>query len=232
MGPRESVRHAARQNLSIRQSEKRVNLTPAPWPIGRPELTDRETEHLLLAARDFHGLPFKLDTASYLTMADISMRARAEKLARARRNQSLDLLVIDYLKFVKPTSNYRGQRVYEVGEITAALKVLAKDLDLCVLLLAQLNREPEKRDDKRPQLSDLRESGDLEADADVVLLLFREAYYLQNDPNVLQDAELSRRLDETRHRLEIHVAKNRQGPTGVIETLCHPGCGTVRNAVR
>jgi replicative DNA helicase len=103
------------------------------------DLTSVEAERLVLAAREYKDLPLTIDTAGYLMVAEIASRARAKKLALARRGESLDLLVIDYLKFVRPTAHYRGQRHYEIGEITAALRSLAKDLDLCVLLLAQLN---------------------------------------------------------------------------------------------
>jgi replicative DNA helicase len=197
--------------------------------IQSTRLSDSEHEHLVLAARELQNLPLKLDVASSLTVAQIASRARKEKTERLRRNQSLDLLVIDYLKLVKPASTYKGQRQYEIGEITAALKVLAKELDLCVMLLAQVNREPERRDDKRPHLSDLRDSGDLEADADMVLLLFREAYYLETNKNAIFDAALMSRLDEIQFTLEINVAKNRQGPTRVLEVFCRPGSGAVRN---
>ena len=200
--------------------------------ILRADLTKSEAERLSLVARAFKDLPIMIDTSGYLTVAEILARARALKLSMARRGKSLDLIVIDYFKFVRPTSRYQGQRHYEVGEITAALKTLAKDLDVCVLLLAQLNRETERRQDKRPQLADLRESGDIEADADIVLLLYREAYYLQNNPEVLTNVDLCHRLDEKRCNLEIIVAKNRMGPVGSVEVFCHPGCSAIRNAAR
>jgi replicative DNA helicase len=106
---------------------------------------------------------------------------------------------------------------------------LAKDLGISVLLLAQLNREVEKRPDKRPELADLRESGDLEADADIVLLLFREAYYLENDPSVATDGEKAARLEACRYRLEIIVGKQRMGATGKVDVFCHPGASALRD---
>ena len=133
--------------------------------------------------------------------------------------------MIDYLKFVRASDRYRGQRVYEVGEITAGLKALAKDLGVCVVLLAQLNRAVEQRADKRPELSDLRESGDIEADADVVLLLFREAYYLKDKA----DPDSMARLLACENALEIIIAKCRMGAVGVVETFCHPGASAVRD---
>jgi replicative DNA helicase len=209
--------------------------TRSPIVLGkilRADLTNSEAERLSLVARDFKDLPIVIDPSGYLTATEILARARALKLSMAHRGKSLDLIVIDYLKFVRPSSRYQGQRHYEVGEITAALKTLAKDLDVCVLLLAQLNRETERRQDKRPQLADLRESGDIEADADLVLLLYREAYYLENNPEVLTNADLGHRFHEKRYNLEIIVAKNRMGPVGSVEVFFHPGCSAIRNAAR
>jgi replicative DNA helicase len=200
--------------------------------IVRGDLTNEEAERLVLAAREYGDLPLTIDTAGYLTVSEIASRARAKKSALERRGQSLDLLVVDYLKFVRPTGNYRGQRHYEIGEITASLRLLAKELGVCVLLLAQLNRETEKRDEPRPRLSDLRESGDIEADADLVLLLYREAYYLENNPKVATDADLQRLLKDKRNSLEIIVAKNRMGQTGPVEVFCDPGSSAIRNAAR
>src|SRR5262249_37192125 len=109
------------------------------------------------------------------------------------------------------------------------LKQLARDLGICVMLLAQLNREVEKRQDKRPQLSDLRESGDIEADADLVLLLFWEAYYLQNDPSIKDDLAKERRLELKANELEIIVAKQRLGPIGSVLLHYNPACAAVRD---
>jgi len=129
----------------------------------------RNPIRFVLAGREFRDLPLRLDNASSLSVAEIAARVRAEKTAWSRRNRSLDLVVVDYLKLIKPGGAYSGQRHYEGGEITRGLKVLARAMNVCVLLLAQINRGPEARDNKRPLLSDLRESGDIEADADVVL---------------------------------------------------------------
>jgi replicative DNA helicase len=201
-------------------------------PPGLKGLTREEAEAIVLAGREFRDLPLRLGNASSLSVAEIAARVRAEKTAWSRRNRSLDLVVIDYLKLIKPGGAYSGQRHYEVGEITRGLKVLAKDLNVCVLLLAQINRGPEARENKRPLLSDLRESGDLEADADVVLLLYRDAYYLAQDPNVATDLALAERYRKAEHVLEINVAKNRQGSIQVIEAYCNPAAGIVRNAAR
>jgi replicative DNA helicase len=199
---------------------------------GPKGLSREDAERVVLAGREFREMPLRVDSASSLSVAEIAARARAEKSAWLRRNRSLDLLVVDYLKLIKHTGAYSGQRHYEVGEITRGLKVLAKDLDVSVLLLAQLNRGPENREKHRPVLSDLRESGDIEADADVVLLLYREAYYLAQDPKINIDPALAETYRKVEHVLEINVAKNRHGPIQVIEVHCNPATGSVRNAAR
>ena len=145
--------------------------------------------------------------------------------AMRRRGTSRRAIVIDYLKFIQPSGRYRGQRVYEAGEITAGLKALAKELDICVVLLAQLNRAVESRLDKRPELGDLRESGDIEADADTVLLLFREAYYLKD----AQELEAVEKLLAAENRLDIIIAKNREAPTRTRTVFCNVAANAVRN---
>lgn len=188
-------------------------------------LDAREMREMEAAASDLAGLPLLIDTSAALTVGDILARTRSAADEMKARGIRLRVVVIDYLKFVRASDRYRGQRVYEVGEITAGLKALAKDLGVCVVLLAQLNRAVEQRADKRPELSDLRESGDIEADADVVLLLYREAYYLKDKT----DPESMARLLACEFALEIIVAKCRMGAVGVVETFCHPGASAVRD---
>lgn len=177
------------------------------------------------AAEAVAALPLTIDTSAALSVAEIVARARTTSDEMKARGHRLQVLVIDYLKFVRASDRYRGQRVYEVGEITAGLKALAKDLGICVVLLAQLNRAVESRADKRPELSDLRESGDIEADADIVLLLYREAYYLKDK----MDPESQARLLACEFALEIIVAKSRMGAVGVVEAYCHPGASAIRD---
>jgi replicative DNA helicase len=199
------------------------------------KLTNEQAERIVLAGRDFDQLPLVIDEASSLSVAEIAAKVRSITTAMQRRERALDLVVIDYLKFVKATTRYQGQRHYEIGEITAGLKQIAKEQNVCVLLLAQLNREVEKKSDpadRRPELSHLRESGDIEADADVVMLLFREAHYLAHDPRVSTDPAFEERLQQKQHLLEIIVAKQRFGPERTIDVYCHPACGAVRDHFR
>ncbi|NLS67872.1 MULTISPECIES: DnaB-like helicase C-terminal domain-containing protein [Bradyrhizobium] len=157
-----------------------------------------------------------MDDTSSLSVGEVSARTRSLAERAQREGRRLGFIVIDYLKYLKASSQYRGQRHYEIGEICGGLKSLAKELNIVVILLAQLNREVEKRDDKRPQLSDLRESGDIEADADTVLFLFREEYYpskLEPKPGTPEHMEWQTKIESCHNRLEIIVTKQRSGPT-------------------
>ena len=191
-------------------------------------LSDEQYERTIRAAAELKAMPLILDLSSSLTVSEIVARSRTLADQLAKQGKPLRGIVVDYLKFVRASDRYKGQRVYEVGEITSGLKQLAKDLDINVLLLAQLNRQVESREDKRPQLSDLRESGDVEADADVVLLLFREAYYLAGK----DDPESTAKLLACENKLEIIIAKNRNGPTRTVEVFCDVASNAVRNLSR
>jgi replicative DNA helicase len=197
--------------------------------IIRADITPQEFDRMADAARAIHALPLVIDDAPQATIGTVYAKVRAVKKRFARDGKRLDLVIIDYLKFLRASDRYSGQRHYEVGEITASLKALAKDLEVAVLLLAQLNRQVEARTDKRPQLADLRESGDIEADADVVMLLFREAYYLQTDPDIGTDPGKTRRLEEVANTLEIIVAKQRMGAVCTVEAYVNLECSAVRD---
>jgi replicative DNA helicase len=190
-------------------------------------VNDQQAERVVDASRAFADLPLALDDSSSLTVGEIGARTRSLRNRFAREGKALEFIVIDYLKFIKASERYRGQRHYEVGEISAGLKTLAKDLGIAVILLVQLNREVEKRTDKRPELADLRESGDLEADADTGLLLFREAYNVGHDKNADP-----LRIEEVENKLEIIIAKQRMGPTGSVDVFCHPGASALRDLSR
>jgi replicative DNA helicase len=212
--------------------DRRNGINPIAFDrVLRPGMCDQDAEDLVLSARQFRDLPLMIDDTGSLTVAQIAARTRSEKSSWARRNLSLDLLVVDYLGLIRPTDS-KVQRHIQIGEITRALKALSKDLDVCVLLAAQLNREPSKRNEHRPQLPDLRESGDVENDLDVALLLYREAYYLRADPKLGNDPELQRQFEELEHVLEINVAKNRHGDTQIIHVYCNTATGSIRNIER
>jgi replicative DNA helicase len=193
------------------------------------QISDPEAQAMVDASRAMRDRPLLLDYSSRLSVGEVAARARMFAQRFERENRRLGFIIIDYLKFLKASERYRGQRHYEIGEITGGLKALAKDMGIPVILLAQLNREVEKTADKRPELSHLRESGDIEADADVVMFLYREAYYLANDPRADTDPELAARLDACRFSLEIMIAKNRMGPVGPVDVFCHPGASALRD---
>lgn len=194
-------------------------------PFDRAHLLDD-------ARREIEDIPLLLDYSSSLTVPEIAAKIRRMKATLRRRDKRLSVVGLDYLKFITPSDRYRGNTVREIGEISGALKSLAKNEDLAMVLLTQLNREVEKREDKRPRLDDLRDSGELEQDADVVIFPYREAYYIQNNPETAKSAELQARLSQCFNLMEIHVAKNRNGPTGRTQVFCEMGCAAVRNLDR
>ena len=164
---------------------------------------------------------------------DLAIRRKVIAVAEKVLEQAYDLPVVDYLKQIQASDRYKGNRVYEVGEISYSLKQLAKDEGICVVLLAQLNRALEGRDDKRPSLSDLRESGDLEADADVVAFIHREAHYIEKSPEYRAgDAAATAAYIEARNKAEIIIGKNRAGPTRTVELWCDVSCSTMSDHVR
>jgi replicative DNA helicase len=145
------------------------------------------------------------------------LQARARRL---QRTVGLDCIVVDYLQLVTGSKKGGEGRVQEVSEITQGLKALAKDLHVPVIALSQLSRQVETRDDKRPQLSDLRESGSIEQDADSVLFVYRESYYLERaEPREGTDEHIAwmRQVDEVRNQAEVIIGKQRHGPIGKVK---------------
>ena len=217
------------EQIAARILADHVFSSSAPLSFGdiiKGNLTDEQYERTIAGAADLKRIPLEIDLSSSLTVSEIAARTRTLADRMKRQGVRLRAIVIDYLKFVQASDRYRGQRVYEVGEITKGLKALAKDMGICVLLLAQLNRQVESREDKRPGLSDLRESGDIESDADTVMLLFREEYYLRSKQ---QDPETVDRLLACENKLEIIIAKNRNGPVCSVPVFCDVAANAVRN---
>lgn len=181
-------------------------------------------------------LDLDIDDRSIATVGDIEAKCRAVQRRLERQGKRLGVVFVDYLKQVSSGDRYRGNRVYEIGEITAGLRGIAKRLGLCMVLLTQLNRGVENREDKRPTLGDLRESGDLENDADVVLLLYRPAYYLARELQSAEPDDLERvkhELEMAENKLEVIVGKNRNGAgEQTIPLWCDIGRSAVRDAAR
>ncbi len=180
--------------------------------IRRGEITEADFEKLTIYVNEMSRVPLYIDETGGISIAQLAARAR-----RLKRQKGLDVLIVDYIQLMQGSSKNAGNRVQEVTEITTGLKALAKELGIPIVALSQLSRQVESRDDKRPQLSDLRESGSIEQDADVVLFVYREEYYLQNgEPEEGTEEHLKWRekLDRARGRAEVIIAKQRHGPTG------------------
>ncbi len=166
------------------------------------------------AAKLLRSIPLHIDETGGLRIDKLCARAR-----RLKRTKGLDVLFVDYLQLAQGTEKTKGNRVQEIGEITGALKALAKELKIPVVALSQLSRQVESRDDKRPKLADLRESGSIEQDADVVMFIYREAYYLENaEPkeNTPEHMAWQENMDQARGVAEVIVSKQRHGPTGTV----------------
>jgi replicative DNA helicase len=202
----------------------------AYFDIARGRVSNEQAEAVIDAQRSLGSLPVRIDPQGGLTVGQIAARSRRHKQRLERQGKTLDLLVVDHLHIIKPSTRYSGNRVAEITEISAGLKTLAKELNVPLVALAQLSRTVETRDDKRPALADLRDSGSLEQDADVIIFLFREAYYLQmalNDP--ARDQARIARLAEVKNVLEAHVAKQRNGPIGTVRLFFDPASNAARN---
>ncbi len=183
--------------------------------IRRGDLTEADFEKLVAYTQTNQRLPLYIDQTGGISIAQLAARAR-----RLKRQRGLDVIVIDYIQLMTGSSKRGNEnRVQEITEITTGLKALAKELGVPVIALSQLSRQVENRDDKRPQLSDLRESGSIEQDADVVLFVFREEYYLRNKeptPGSLEYQQWETAMNEARGKAEVIIGKQRHGPTGTV----------------
>ena len=183
--------------------------------IRRGKATEEELGRYIETSRDIYELPLYIDETPAITISTLSNRAR-----RIKRLFGLDLIVVDYIQLMRTNSKRNDGRVQEISEITQGLKALAKELGVPVLALSQLSRAVEQRDDKKPQLSDLRESGSIEQDADVVLFVFRQEYYEEKkQPKLgsIEYAEWQSKMSDIAGLAEILIGKQRHGPTGNIQ---------------
>jgi replicative DNA helicase len=179
-------------------------------------IDEAEFKRLVRASEELSTLPLFIDQTGGISVAQLAARAR-----RLKRQQHLGLIVVDYLQLLTGSIRRAAEgRVQEVSEITTSLKALAKELNLPILALSQLSRAVENREDKRPQLADLRESGSIEQDADVVMFVFREEYYIERmkpdekDPKFL---EWQQRATAAHGKAEVIVGKHRHGPVGTVD---------------
>ncbi len=183
--------------------------------IRRGDISEPDFEKLVACSQMMQKIPLYIDQTGGISIAQLAARAR-----RLKRQRGLDLLVIDYVQLMTGSKRAGENRVQEITEITTGLKALAKELNVPVIALSQLSRQVESREDKRPQLSDLRESGSIEQDADVVLFVFREEYYVKNEePRDEFDPkyeEWKQRFEKVKGAADVIVAKQRHGPTGTV----------------
>ncbi len=181
--------------------------------IRRGRMSEEEFDKYIETSKNIKELPLYIDETPAISIAALSNRAR-----RIKRLYGLDMVVVDYIQLMR-ASNFKEGRVQEISEITQGLKALAKELSVPVVALSQLSRAVEQRDDKKPQLADLRESGSIEQDADVVMFVYREAYYLERKeprPATVEHAEWQAKMNEVSNLAEIIISKQRHGPTGNI----------------
>ncbi|MEM9330260.1 MAG: replicative DNA helicase [Pseudomonadota bacterium] len=183
--------------------------------IRRGEITEADFDKLTTYVNHMSKVPLYIDETGGISIAQLAARAR-----RLKRQKGLDVLIVDYIQLMQGSARNSANRVQEVTEITTGLKALAKELNVPIIALSQLSRQVESRDDKRPQLSDLRESGSIEQDADVVLFVYREEYYLQSaepEPGTEAWVKWDEKLRGVQGRAEVIIAKQRHGPTGTAK---------------
>ena len=183
--------------------------------IRRGKVTEEEINRYIETSRNIYNLPLYIDETPAITIATLSNRAR-----RIKRLFGLSMVVVDYIQLMRASTNKNDNRVQEISEITQGLKALAKELSVPVLALSQLSRAVEQRDDKQPQLADLRESGSIEQDADVVMFVYREAYYLERkQPKLgsIEHAEWQSKMNDVNGLADIILGKQRHGPTGTVK---------------
>jgi len=183
--------------------------------IRRGKATEEQLNRYIETSRNIYDLPLYIDETPAITISSLSNRAR-----RMKRLFGLNLIVVDYIQLMRTASKRNDGRVQEISEITQGLKALAKELSVPVLALSQLSRAVEQRDDKIPQLSDLRESGSIEQDADVVMFVYREQYYLEKkQPKLgsIEHAEWQSKMNDILGQADIIIGKQRHGPTGNVQ---------------
>jgi replicative DNA helicase len=199
--------------------------------IRNGALSEFDLERLGRAQQHLEQLPFIIEHAPALSTMQISAIARRVRTHMERSGYALEIVCVDHMDKVKASGYWRGNAVQEAGEKSGDLFAMAKELDVAMVALKQLSRGPEARDDKRPNLSDLRMSGDVEQDADTIIFPFREAYYLERQSFKKEGEEADRiaALEACRNVLELSIAKSRSGPTRTIKVFCDIAASAVRD---
>jgi replicative DNA helicase len=208
-----------------------IDTDPIPYQNMRlGKVSKNQQQRLTDGAMAFSALPLIIDPQGGLTLSLIRARARKYQQRLEQQGRTLDAIYLDHLHLVKCSNRYQGQRVQEVTEISNGLKALAKELNVPVIALAQLNRAVEGRDNTRPGMADLRDSGSIEQDADLIMMMFREEYYLMT-PGGTPDAEATRlsRLAVVMNTVELNIVKQRNGVMGSVKLYCDIACNVFRD---
>lgn len=226
------------ESLGLRLLSEATAADGAPVPYFRMrsgQINERDFDRIVDRARALQGVPIIIEPKPSITVAHLGARIRRNAQRFKRNGHTLGLVVVDYMQLVKPGDRYRGERVHEVSEVSSGLKRIAREEDVPLLAVSQLSREVERREDKRPMLADLRDSGSIEQDADSVVFLYREEYYLrgrepkaETEPYVKWEAELAAAAG----RLDVIVAKQRHGPTGAVTVAFDAATNMVRELER
>ncbi len=203
--------------------------SPIPYEnITNGKIDDDQYNRLTDADEQFKKLPFQIDDLPNMSLAQIRAIAQTTQNRFASRGCRLDVVAIDHMALVRCSDRYAGNRTQEIEELSYGLKSMAKDLDIAVLALSQLNRALESREEKRPTLADLRQSGSIEQDADVVLFCHRDHYYLSRRNDLSADEKVA--MDDREHVIEVDIAKNRGGACRRLKFYCDIGCNVVRDS--
>ncbi len=199
--------------------------------IRRGKITEEEFHKIVEVSQELQSLPLYIDDTGGISIAQLAARAR-----RLKRQRGIGLIIVDYLQLLTGSSRKAAEgRVQEVTEITTGLKALAKELNVPIMALSQLSRQVENRDDKRPQLADLRESGSIEQDADVVTFIYREEYYLarkEPKPNTEEHFAWQDEMDKATGITEVIIGKQRHGPTGTVQLMFDANLTRFRDLIR
>jgi replicative DNA helicase len=204
--------------MSAEQLATRILSEQAGIPsekIRRGMIDEPEFKRLVEVSQEMAAIPLFIDQTGGLSIAQLSARAR-----KLKRQHGLGLVIVDYLQLMTGTSGKTDNRVQEVSQITTGLKALAKELQIPVIALSQLSRAVENREDKRPQLADLRESGSIEQDADIVMFVFREEYYLERlkpQEGTIEFQDWMAKMQLVSGRAEVIIGKQRHGPIGTVQ---------------
>ena len=212
---------------------KRIEYRDLGEPLKDTRASESRFELIREAGEMLATYPLTIMDRGGMTIADIRSQALMQSQRLQAQGKRLEVIVVDHLGLIKPSGKYAGNKVAETEEISAALKALAKELNVAVIALVQLNRGVEGREDKRPSLSDLRWSGAIEQDSDVVMFVYREAYYLTKPLSDLEDdTARMEKLQAVKNEIEVIFAKHRGGPCPTIKMFCDMGCAVVRDLER